>query len=64
VQASVIGSWNIRPGDRLVWVELTYDHLEPHAFKLGAMVMGGPAGTLAWAYAENNLVYVAYGGAW
>jgi hypothetical protein len=64
VTASVIGSWNIAPGDRLLWVEAQYDHLEPHSFKVGAMVMGGPAGTLAWAYAENNLVYVAYAAAW
>jgi hypothetical protein len=62
--ASLIGAWNIAPGDRLAWAEVQYDHFEPHAVKIGAVLMGGPVGTSGRNYDGNNLVYVAYSGAW
>ena len=41
LQASLVGAWNIAPGDRLVWAEVQYDHFAPHALKLGAVSVRG-----------------------
>ncbi len=58
------GAYDLEPGDHLLAVELSYDHLEPHVARLGLVVLEGPAGSLGRRFTRNDFVYLGYSLAW
>ena len=46
VEVSLGGLWNVSPGDFVANAQISYFDWEPHTFRLGAVLVDGPSGTL------------------
>ncbi len=60
LEVSLGGLWNISPGDFVTNVQISYFDWEPHTFKVGAVLVDGPSGTLGRNFGANDFIYVEY----
>ena len=60
LEVSLGGLWNISPGDFVANVQISYFDWEPHTFRLGAVLVDGPSGTLGRNFGANDFIYLEY----
>ena len=60
IEVSLGGLWNISPGDFVANARISYFDWDPHTFRLGAILVDGPSGTLGRNYGGNDFVYLEY----
>ncbi|MED5465114.1 MAG: hypothetical protein VX699_10695 [Myxococcota bacterium] len=64
LELSLSGMYNVDPGSYLATAQIKTTHWEPHDIRVGAMVLGGPKGTLLGNFDGNDFAYVQYGATW
>jgi hypothetical protein len=60
IEVSLGALWNISPGDFVANARISYFDWEPHTFRLGAILVDGPSGTLGRNFGSNDFVYLEY----
>ena len=60
LEISLGGLWNISPGDFLANARISYSDWEPHTFRVGAVLVDGPSGTMGRQFGKNDFVYLEY----
>ncbi len=64
VEWSLGGVVNIKPQDFVVTAQVSYADFEPHVFRLGAVLIDGPTGTIGRNFGNNDFAYFEYGLSW
>lgn len=60
IEVSIGGLWNISPGGFVANTQISYFDWEPHTFRVGAVLVDGPSGTMGRNFGNNDFVYLEY----
>jgi hypothetical protein len=64
VELALSGLYNVEPGSYLGTAQVSYTYFDPHDFRVGVLVLGGPKGTLFGNFEGNDFAYIQYGASW